>query len=127
MKKITKALVLVMVLALCATVFAGCAKKLSGKYSNAGGVIGLVGGETVYEFKGNKVTITATVKGVIGGETSTKFEGTYEFAETKDGDALIKLTFGEDGKAYSGNFHFSEGTKDGKAYIKIGAVEYYKQ
>lgn len=110
MRKLTKIVALVLVVALACVALASCGKKLSGKYEDALGV-------TTYEFKGNKVTIT--IDAVIAGTT---FEGKYEIYE-EDGAEKIKFTFGdEDAKKYSGSFSFSEG--DG--YIKIGGVKYTK-
>lgn len=92
----------------------GC-KTISGTYSDAAGV-------TTYEFKGSKVEITVALLG------TTTFEGKYEIGEDENGNANITFTF-EDAEAeeYSGTFSFSKGEEDGKKYIKIGILTYYKK
>lgn len=130
MKKVSKAILLVLTLALCAVAFAGCAKTISGEYSSAAGIdVGgspIVGGETIYKFSGNKVTVTVKTV-ILGGESSKSFEGTYEIIEEND-KKKIKLTFGDDGaKSYSGTFSFAEGEKNGKKFIEIAGVKYGKK
>jgi len=109
MKKLTKVLALAIVVAMACLALASCGG-LSGKYK----LDALVGGAT-YEFKGNKVTITAEV---LGFEKS--FEGKYKLV--KDGDAQkIEFTFeNSDAKEYACTFSFEKG----EDYIKIGGVRY---
>jgi uncharacterized lipoprotein YehR (DUF1307 family) len=109
MKKLTKVLALTVVAAMLCLVLASCGG-LSGKYK----ADALVAGAT-YEFKGNKVTVTAEV---FGFEKS--FEGKYKLV--KDGDVQkIEFTFEDsDAEKYSGTFSFEKG----EDYIKIGGVKY---
>jgi hypothetical protein len=112
MRKLTKIVALVLVVALACVALASCGKKLSGTYKAE-----VVGTGATYTFKGSKVTITAKL---FGAETT--FEGKYEIYE-EDGAEKIKFTFeDEDAEQYSGSFSFSEG--DG--YIKIGVIKYTK-
>jgi hypothetical protein len=96
---------------------ASCAKMLSGKYTCS-----VLGVETSYEFSGNKVVVTAEILGF-----EKDFEGTYEIKDNNEGKTVIVFTFGDDDASkYAGEFDFSEGTEDGKSYIKIGGVQYKK-
>ena len=111
MKKFTKVIAVVLVLATLVCVFASCGKKLSGKYEATA-----FGTGTCLEFKGSKVYAQFKLLGAYGDAV----EGKYEI---KDGK--ITLTFeGEDksADALEGTFDFEEG--DG--YIKIGPVKYTK-
>ena len=109
MKKLTKVIALAVVVAMACLALASCGG-LSGKYE----LDALVGSKT-YEFKGNKVTITAEV---VGFEKT--FEGKYKIV--KDGDEQkIEFTFEDkDAEEYKGSFSFEKG----EDYIKIGGVTY---
>ena len=111
MKRFTKVIAIVLVLATLACVFASCGKKLSGKYEAT-----VIGTGTCLEFKGNKVFAQFKILGTYGDAV----EGKYEIKDNK-----ITITFeGDNEKANSleGTFDFEEG--DG--YIKIGLVKYTK-
>ena len=109
MKKLTKVLALAIVVAMACLALASCGG-LSGKYELDAFVA-----SATYEFKGNKVTLTAEVGGF-----EKSFEGKYKLV--KDGDAQkIEFTFEDkDAEKYTGSFSFEKG--DG--YIKIGGVKY---
>ena len=112
MRKLTKIVALVLVVALACVALASCGKKLSGTYKAE-----VVGTGATYTFKGSKVTITAKVFGF-----EKTFEGKYEIYEEDDAEK-IKFTFeDEDAEQYSGSFSFSEG----EDYIKIGGLKYTK-
>ena len=113
MKKSVRILALVLVAVMLCVAFAGCGKKLKGKYSNAEGM--LASGAT-YEFKGSNVTITVKLLGAV----VATVEGTYSIE-----DDQITFEFGEeedDVKEYNGTFTFAETEKG----IKIGMFEYEK-
>ena len=110
MKKTVRILSAVMVIAILALTLVSCSKVIFGKYSND---------LTTYEFKGTKVIKTTE----IGGFSKTE-EGTYEIVESteKEGELIIKLTFGDNTDSYS----FTQGEENGEKYIKIGLFEYKK-
>ena len=111
MKKFTKVIAIVLVLATLVCVFASCGKKIKGRYESTVFGIG-----TCLEFKGSKVL--AQFK--LGGYYGDAVEGKYEI---KDGK--ITITFegdSEDAKKLEGTFDFEEG----EGYIKIGLVKYTK-
>ena len=92
MKKMTKALALVLVLSMVCIIFASCGKTLSGTYKLDATVVGS-GAVTTYTFSGSKVTLTIETK-VLGNVTSTDtFEGKYEISEKDSGDLQITFTF----------------------------------
>ena len=109
MKKIIS-IVLAAALMLCTLFALASCGGLSGKYELDAFVA-----SATYEFKGNKVTLTAEVGGF-----EKSFEGKYKLV--KDGDAQkIEFTFDDkDAEKYTGSFSFEKG--DG--YIKIGGVKY---
>ena len=118
MKKLTSAILVCILLLSCVLVLASCSKTLSGKYeADAFGIAG-----ASYEFRGNKVVMTAEIFGF-----EKDFEGTYEIKDNDEGKTVIVFTFGdEDVAKYEGEFDFAQGTEDGKSYIKIGGVQYKK-
>ncbi len=117
--RITAVAIVVVMLCLC---FASCAKTLSGKYISETDVAGVAGSTTVYNFSGNKVTIT-TKSEVFGSSTTTTKEGTYEIIES-DAGMEIKFSFeDEEGNVKVDKYDFEE-TEEG---IKIGVVEYKKE
>ena len=106
MKKTTKILALVLVVAMLGCMLAACGKKLSGKYS-----MEAFGTGATMDFSGSKVTITVKL---VGKELAS-VDGTYKIE-----DDQITLNFEsdeDDVNKYNGTFDFEEG--DG--YIKIGA------
>lgn len=111
MKKITKVIAIVLVLATLVCAFASCGKKVSGKYEAT-----VFGTGTCLEFKGSKVTVQFKLLGSYG----DAIEGKYQIK-----DDQITLTFDgddEDAEALEGTFDFEEGDD----YIKIGSVKYTK-
>ena len=111
MKRFTKVIAIVLVLATLVCVFASCGKKISGKYEAT-----VLGTGTCLEFKGNKVYAQFKLLGTYGDAV----EGKYEIKDNQ-----ITITFeSDDDKANNleGTFDFEEG--DG--YIKIGLVKYTK-
>ena len=111
MKKFTKVIAIVLVLATLVCAFASCGKKLKGKYEATA-----FGTGTCLEFKGSKVTAQFKLLCNYG----EAVEGKYEI---KDGK--ITLPFAGDDKdaeALEGTFDFEEG----EDYIKIGLVKYTK-
>lgn len=111
MKKFTKVIAIVLVLATLVCAFASCGKKLKGKYEATA-----FGTGTCLEFKGSKVMAQFKLLGSYG----DAIEGEYKI---KDGK--ITLTFKGDDKnaeALEGTFDFEEGDN----YIKIGLIKYTK-
>ena len=122
-KSIIRILALALVIVLTCAVLASCGNTISGTYTGKADLFGLAGAETTYKFSGNKVKITATAE-VFGFEKTSEYEGTYEIAETEDGQQTITFTFEDDeAKDYSGTLSFAK-TEEG---IKIGGIEYKKQ
>ncbi len=112
MKKSVRIIAIAMALLMVTLALASCGKTLSGTYAAEA-----FGTGATYEFKGNKVTITAKV---VGAEVAS-IEGTYKIKDDK-----ITITIDsddKDAKEYAGTFDFEE-TDDG---IKIGLVEYKKK
>ena len=118
MKKSVRILAVVMVLLMVTLVFASCGKTLKGKYASE-----FMGTGSTLEFSGKNITITYK----LAGAELASVEGTYEIKDNDEGKTVIVFTFGDDDASkYSGEFDFSEGTEDGKSYIKIGGVQYKK-
>ena len=117
MKRLISTLLVCVLLVSCVFTLASCGATLSGEYKDALSV-------TTYKFSGSKVTLT--IDNLIGEDSV--FEGTYSI-EGKDDDKKITITFEDKDGAdkYSGTHDFSEGEEDGKEYIKIGIIKYYKQ
>ncbi len=109
MKKIVSSVLVCVLLLSTVFVLASCSQILMGEYESSLGIS--------YEFSGNKVTRKWEIP-VIG--TTTR-EGTYSIEDGK-----ITFTFDDD-KENSGTYDFSEGEEDGKSYIKISGITYYKK
>ena len=124
MKKTIKLLAVVMVVAMLALALVSCAKTLNGKYTSESGLGDLAGSRTVYEFTGNKVTMTVTTSTILTGESTTIKTGTYEIMEDNDDPSKLVIAFefeGEDRYTRS----FSEGENvDGEKIITIGGIDY---
>ena len=117
MKKIVSLLLVCVLLVGCVFALVSCGKTLSGKYEAK-----VIGTGAAYEFKGNKVTITASV---LGFEKS--FDGTYEIKKNDEGVEVIVFTFEDkDAEKYSGEFAFVEGKEGDTSYIKIGGIQHNK-
>ena len=102
--------ILALVLALSLVfVLVSCGTKLSGTYVNEGLL-----GDTTYEFKGNKVTITI---GTVLGDVT--YSGKYKIAKDK-----ITFTFEDEKAADYSKSHSFEKTEDG---IKISGLSYKKK
>ena len=110
MKRFVKILCVIMALVCIGSVFAGCAKTLSGTYK-----ADAFGSGVSYTFKGKNVEVNVLVLGTV----VTTVNGTYEI-----GDGTITLTFGDaeaaEAKTYGGTFEFAEMENS----IKIGVMEY---
>lgn len=119
MKKFTKVIAIVLVLATLVCVFASCGKKLSGKYSGEIN-LGLASYKVTYSFKGSNVTVTKTASNIITGSSTETAEGKYEITETDNG---MEITFEfetENDVAKSTTYTFEEG----EGYIKINGIQY---
>ena len=119
MTKSIKIIAIAVVAVMLCLTLASCAQTLNGKYVNEDL-------NTTYEFKGNKVKITApkaSLSGLLNGE-KVVYEGTYEI----DGDTITITLVDDNGEEldnlYSGTFDFSE-DEDGD--IVIGRIEYEKK
>ena len=110
MKKI---LALVLALSLI-FVLASCGRKLSGTYVLEGPM-----GNTKYEFKGKKVTLT--VETILD---DIVYSGEYKIAKTDDGKLEITFTFEDGGAAEYSKTRTFEKTKNG---IKLNGLEYVKK
>ena len=123
MKKLISSVLVCVMLVGCLFALASCAKTLSGTYEAGGDLLG-----TSYTFSGKNVTITIKAVGF-----TKDIDGTYKIEDNDKGDTVITFTFAAEGEdeeeaqKYSGSFNFSEGTEDGKDYIKVGGVKYTKK
>ena len=115
MKKFTKVIAIVLVLATLVCVFASCGKKISGKYTGEINVV-VASYKVTYNFSGSKVTAEAYVAGVK--VTDGSFEGKYAI---KDGE--ITFTYEINGEEKNLTQSFEE-LDDGS--IKIGIITYKK-
>ena len=108
MKKFTKVIAIVLVLATLVCVFASCGKKLKGKYT---GEINLVVAkyQVTYNFSGSKVTVTHTTSNFLTGSDTTTVEGKYEIAESDNGMEITFTFENEDDVAKSATYSFEEG------------------
>ena len=122
MKKIISAVLVCMLLACMLFSLASCGKTLSGEYQD-------LLKTTTLKFSGSNVTIT--IDNFIGDDTV--LQGKYEITEKEDaeGEYVITFTFESDddaADAWKAPLSFSEGEKDGKAYIQIGVIGlFYKK
>ena len=126
MKKTIRLVAVLMIVAMLAVSLTSCSKMLSGKYVSESGIGDLAGARTVYEFNGNKVTMTITTSNFITGESTESKTGTYEIMEDNDDPSKLVIAFefeGEDRYTRS----FSEGENvDGEKIITIGGIDYKK-
>ena len=131
MKKILSAVLVCVLMLSCALALASCAKIVTGTYEHVYGSEA-AGYKVTYAFSGTKVEVSRQLVSAIGSLNPTVKNGTYEIIESEDGSKTITFTWdssenNEDGVAESGvSLSFSEGTKDGKAFIEIGGVEFVK-
>ena len=119
MKKIVSTFFVCLLLVGCVFAFTACGATISGEYKAAFSV-------TTYKFSFNKVTIT--VDNIIGEDTV--IEGKYSIEKDEEDNRTITFTFEsteKDADDYSGTFTFKEGEEEGKKYIQIGPIKYYKQ
>ena len=117
MKKIISLMVVCVLLVGTMLTLASCG--LSGTYE---------AGTTTLEFSGKKVTITEEAE-VFGAKVSKTYEAEYKVEEDDDGEKTITFTYAEDDDKHlilNGEKTFSQGEEDGKKYIKIGLITYYK-
>ena len=116
MKKIISLALVCLMLACSMLTLASCG--LYGSYKN---------GQTTLTFKGDTVTVVIENE-IMGSIVTTTYEAEYEIIE-KDDSRTIKFTYAEGADKYlplMGEKTFSEGEKDGKKYIQIGLITYYK-
>ena len=109
MKKTTKILALVLVVAMLGCMLMACGKTLKGTYAAEALTV-----RTAYVFDGKKVSVEAGALGF----SKVVAEGTYKIEDGK-----ITFTFGEEGDKYAGSFDFEEGENS----IKIAGVTYTKE
>jgi hypothetical protein len=119
MKKFTKVIAVVLVLAALVCVFASCGKKLSGKYSGELNLV-VASYKVTYDFKGSNVEVTHTASNFITGSKTTTVEGKYEITESDNGMEITFTFENEDEVAKSATYSFEEG----EGYIKINGVQY---
>ena len=130
MKKIVSAVLVCVLLLSCVLTLASCAKVITGTYEHTYGSEA-AGYKVTYAFNGTKVEVTRQLVSAIGSLNPTVVEGTYEIKENEDGEKTIVFDFSgeetEEGVAEEGvELSFSEGNKDGKAFIEIGGVEFVR-
>ena len=131
MKKIVSAVLVCVLMLSCVLALASCAKVITGTYEHIYGSEA-AGYKVTYEFSATKVTATRQVISAIGNLEPTVQNGTYEISESEDGSKTITFTWedgskNEEGVAEPGKpLSFSEGNKDGKAFIEIAGVEFVK-
>ena len=119
MKKLTKVIAVVLVLATLVCVFASCGKKISGKYSGEIN-IGVASYKVTYNFKGSNVTVTKTSSNILTGSSTEEAKGKYEITETDNGMEITFTFETENDVAKSATYTFEEG----EDYIKINGVKY---
>ena len=115
MKKIISTVLVCVLLLGCVLTLASCSKMLMGTYE----MKITDGNKTTLEFTPFKVTSTVTV---LGESKST--EGKYKIAENDEGK--LEITFTWEGEEDVETLSFSQGEEDGKKYIRIGLITYYK-
>lgn len=131
MKKIVSAVLVCVLMLSCVLALASCSKIVMGTYEHIYGSE-TAGYKVTYAFNGTKVEVTRQVITAIGSLNPTVKNGTYDIVEAEDGAKTITFTWDdgaktEEGVAESGtSLSFSEGNKDGKAFIEIGGVEFVK-
>ncbi len=107
MKRIVSSvLVCVLVIGMMFTL-ASCTNQLYGTYETEGGTVS-------FEFAGEEVTLTLN---------NTSVKGTYTIEDDKitfDFDSLIAAL-------YNGEKSYAKGEENGKDYIKISGITYYKK
>lgn len=113
MKKIVSLILACSLLLCCVFVLTSCGGP-SGEYEGALGV-------GTYKFSGSKYTLTTTALGV-----SKMTEGTFKMGKDDNGNKTIIFT-PEGDNATTVTSSFSEGEEDGKAYIAINGIKYYKK
>ena len=121
MKKFTKVIAIVLVLATLVCVFASCGKKISGKYTGEINVL-VASYKVTYDFSGSKVEVTHTTSNIITGSSTTTVEGKYEIKESDNGMEITFTFKNEDDVAKNATYSFEEG----EDYIKINGIKYTK-
>ncbi len=122
MKKIISTVLVCVLLVSSVFALASCGA-LSGTYEYTEEIIG-VSTTTTLEFSGDKVKISTKA-----GATTSEYEAKYEIIGEGEGRKIV-FTY-EDGAhkhlTLQGERSFADGEQNGKKYIKIGIVEYYKK
>ena len=118
----TRISAMLLVLCMVTLALASCGA-LSGTYEYTEEIIG-VSTTTTLQFSGDKVKIATKA-----GATTSEYEAKYEIVGEGEGRKIV-FTY-EDGAhkhlTLQGERSFADGEQNGKKYIKIGIVEYYKK
>ena len=117
MKKIIS-LALVCLMLTC-TMLTLASRGLSGTYKS--GTISIT-------FSDKKATIVEEVT-VLGATISKTYEAEYTITEDDDGSKTITFTYADDAEkhlALKGDKSFVSGEENGKKYVRIGLITYYK-
>ena len=117
MKKIISLALVCLMLTCTMLTLASCG--LSGTYKS---------GNTSITFSGKKVTIVD--EGTVGGVTISKtYEAEYSITDNDDGSKTITFIYADDADKHlilNGEKSFATGEENGKKYVKIGILTYYK-
>ena len=117
MKKIISLALVCLMLTCTMLTLASCG--LSGTYKS---------GTTSITFSGKKVTIVDEVT-VLGTTISKTYEAEYTITEGDDDSKTITFTYADDAEKHlslKGEKNFVEGEENGKEYVRIGLITYYK-
>ena len=117
MKKIISLALVCLMLTCTMLTLASCG--LSGTYES---------GTTSITFSGKKVTIVDEVT-LLGTVISKTYEAEYSMSENDDGSKTITFTYADGGDKHlslNGEKTFASGEEDGKKYVRIGLITYYK-
>ena len=121
MKRIISTVLVCALLLGCVLTLASCGKMLSGTYSAEIEILGQ-SAETLYTFKGSKVTIESKVT-VLGKVESDSKEGKYSIED----DEITFIMEDKDGKEVEETFSFEQGEDENGKYIKIANIRYNKK
>lgn len=117
MKKIISLALVCLMLTCTMLTLASCG--LSGTYESD---------TTSITFSGKKVTIVDEVT-VLGATISKTYEAEYSITENDDGSKTITFTYADDAEKHlslKGDKSFVSGEENGKKYVRIGLITYYK-
>ena len=117
MKKIISLALVCLMLTCTMLTLASCG--LSGTYES---------GTTSITFSGKKVTIVDEVT-LLGATISKTYEAEYSMSENDDGSKTITFTYADGADKHlslNGEKTFVSGEENGKKYVRIGLITYYK-